>query len=855
MCQKISHAMGERGSDMKMDNGICTHLSQLPCQVVKCAILFCEIEERDCLTINIDTHAQSEIDSFCRGESSSSVSIINKFNSYGVPVYSDDGTDNAKFIFFELASNEEMDTVIVSWIASCNKLWLNGKLIYAGENRIPTFMPFFVSLAKGDNLVVIELYQQTKIVEIDIWINALSHEKVISAESLLADNIVFMADQTFLACLVSMNENQGCYEYILTTNNQICFDMYQEIECIILKDFDAHIVHRDTLRLYERRKYNFSHIFLHPMDDAPFPLVMKHIYKTMNGVERCLETIIPFCDLRVSLSRILDEFYCLPSLSQYDCIEVRYEAERFNNLKTIRGQYNCIKEIKNIISLVEERVNFEHRLHKAGYQRRYFLSRLDSNVSAYGISLPKGYQKNKKYPLLIVLPSAQYSENASIVGHGLHEEAITVDIDLRGDTQGNYISIAFFEDAYKDILRSYCVDSNRIYLVGYCAGAITCSVLAQAFPHRFAGMLCIISRFNLDTVRNLSNMNVITVDTRYDPVYCDIKQSREHIVSTMPRFLSIETDSITIPVMYGLQYKRYFLDLLLSCKREEYPNEIHYRTKSNQFRTAYWVELDSISQSGEMATICVIASCDRINITTENVSGITIKIPPYLNREMFVIDINETLFKYERFYNDSIHYTLDGVPIPTEKAHPSEPLKGCGIVSCYLGKLRIYVPQQAEEVLQSLAQLFSTPSSMVNDGQQFVKYDICPIPVHLEDIHDENIIVIDLNTDEANMHYWRDKCRIKMTSEDISYMDFNYKGTYCIMQVFPHPHREGRVVLHINSNDSQLFAKCLFTRKIYIPTILQNNHPYLDNVALLYLGRKYYQVREWGLPIVELSFC
>ena len=84
-----------------------------------------------------------------------------------------------------------------------------------------------------------------------------------------------------------------------------------------------------------------------------------------------------------------------------------------------------------------------------------------------------------------------------------------------------------------------------------------------------------------------------------------------------------------------------------------------------------------------------------------------------------------------------------------------------------------------------------------------------------------------------------------------SYLGQEYTGDYLILQVVEHPTDPDNSILYVNTNNGDLYRKCLFTRKIILPAYSNGRHPNLNIDAIIFDGKKYYTVFEYGLQITE----
>lgn len=65
---------------------------------------------------------------------------------------------------------------------------------------------------------------------------------------------------------------------------------------------------------------------------------------------------------------------------------------------------------------------------------------------------------------------------------------------------------------------------------------------------------------------------------------------------------------------------------------DPYPKEFFFRTEHNRHLTAYWIKLEGISTGATSAEVRVAARKNRIRITLSGADGITLTLPPFIDR-------------------------------------------------------------------------------------------------------------------------------------------------------------------------------------------------------------------------------
>jgi len=61
-----------------------------------------------------------------------------------------------------------------------------------------------------------------------------------------------------------------------------------------------------------------------------------------------------------------------------------------------------------------------------------------------------------------------------------------------------------------------------------------------------------------------------------------------------------------------------------------------------------------------------------------------------------------------------------------------------------------------------------------------------------------------------------------------------YYGAYSVIQIVQNPWNSKYHIVYINTNDSRLYSKNLFTRTVCLPAYVNGWHPYLNRDVLIF---------------------
>jgi hypothetical protein len=94
---------------------------------------------------------------------------------------------------------------------------------------------------------------------------------------------------------------------------------------------------------------------------------------------------------------------------------------------------------------------------------------------------------------------------------------------------------------------------------------------------------------------------------------------------------------------------------MLKVVRNPYPAEINFKTRMNRHLKSYWVKLQGISKGKKFASVKTnIVDANTIIIYVKNSCGITIYLPPQIEKESFSIIINRQKLDFSCILSDTI---------------------------------------------------------------------------------------------------------------------------------------------------------------------------------------------------------
>lgn len=209
----------------------------------------------------------------------------------------------------------------------------------------------------------------------------------------------------------------------------------------------------------------------------------------------------------------------------------------------------------------------------------------------YRILLPKNYDKQKKYPLVLTF------HNSSRIGNDnetqleplariwMREEIYNqynciVIVPQFSTRSSNYVAnesgllvskpsedINLVLELLKSVEQKYQnIDKNRIYLVGYSMGASTAQNILSLAPNLFAGMVAIAAVPDFSNLKAFKNKNIWLIHGQKDienpyngsaELYNKIKENKKVVFTT---YSSLDHNNINIPFLLSDEIQKWLFN-------------------------------------------------------------------------------------------------------------------------------------------------------------------------------------------------------------------------------------------------------------------------------------------------------
>lgn len=284
-----------------------------------------------------------------------------------------------------------------------------------------------------------------------------------------------------------------------------------------------------------------------------------------------------------------------------------------------------------------------------GPQVLTFFSELDDTEQPYGIYLPKNYDPNKKYPLVMMLHGAGSN-------HRLALRRVFGKSNLNGETDVEatryfpewadveyivatpyargtmgYQAVAE-KDVYQvleDVKKRFNIDEDRTYLTGLSMGGGGTLWIGLTRPDIWAAIapVCPAPPRGTDALA----MNALNLPAHFfhgdNDMAVNVNVSRDWVKRLKEMNYRVEYDEYP-GIGHDSWVNAYKDEAIFTWfslfKRNRFPRQVRFATTQYEYQTAYWVTLDKIN-TGTVATIdASFTGPNKLTITTTNLSAFTL---------------------------------------------------------------------------------------------------------------------------------------------------------------------------------------------------------------------------------------
>lgn len=182
-------------------------------------------------------------------------------------------------------------------------------------------------------------------------------------------------------------------------------------------------------------------------------------------------------------------------------LEVLLEPKNYR-AKEREWQHSVVFVLHEMEALTRAAENRLYSRNRTGLQLVGFRSEIDHSTQYYRIYMPRLASADRRVPLMVVLPTPVQSNRPFIdsvfLARHLEAEALAAMAERQGVALvwsgyrsapiGAPIDIRHLDEVIREATSKYNIDSERVHLLGSCAGAVFALQAANAWPGRFAGI-------------------------------------------------------------------------------------------------------------------------------------------------------------------------------------------------------------------------------------------------------------------------------------------------------------------------------------------------------------------------------
>jgi len=185
-------------------------------------------------------------------------------------------------------------------------------------------------------------------------------------------------------------------------------------------------------------------------------------------------SVLPNFDTELMQKR-LDNLKKKISLGTYNTLS--FYIEKLKDDRDELKEYETSLEIRTSVASISKYLEqidagIDPLKEKQDVFRRAFVSKIDSTLRPYSIYIPKNFDVEKKYPLLVHLHGSGQDDKALFLSPKIENDFIIIAPNARG-TSNCYVttnSQIDIEEAIEDVVGNYNIDESQIILSGFSMG-------------------------------------------------------------------------------------------------------------------------------------------------------------------------------------------------------------------------------------------------------------------------------------------------------------------------------------------------------------------------------------------------
>jgi len=745
------------------------------------------------------------------------------------------------FLYTEIYSQKETEIIMHVDCSSNTKLWLNGECKSIHNSFRASDFYIKAKLHKGKNILLIEKYAPEKS---DVFIIQISGYKWemsnnFKALSNLGADIKF--DE-----LILINKGSGfiydsCYEFMYLLNNKKTYDTAFNIKVLdnnnkVLQSKAGEVNKKIIIDLENIRTKlpdNMYHItFLCEFINCKKEKLIKKHKIIINDFKDKVN------EVKNKASEIIDRL----TGDQYIQVKGRmWFQEKSEKKPDLVDFYDLVNENYNFINcLIQDEYNKNYLFEEGGHEF-FIFSNLDNSFVKIHSRIPENYDDSKHYPVICCLMSGDNECFSTLIDiKSIPEPILLFDLSGRGYTGGSYIGEASIIEIIEWIKNHYSIDKDRIYLIGQSNGGLAAYALAQNHPNIPAAIFPLISYPDLQTIKNISNIPTYQFVCSKDYIFYNRENEVKSKLKKYANYFQYNFDGIIHSHFKPYISHRIIIKNLLASKRNKYPAKVFFKTQRNRHLESYYLKLHGINPKYNIAKVSgEIVDEKHINVKVSGTNGLTIEIPPVIDRKDFFINVNNTIFEFVDYYEQIVILNRKRLWELIDSEPNINYRKGTGLLDVYLYNTRIIIPNNPSGELLKAAESLSKRVSSEHDTMIDVSYPIFESNKTPEDLFLNNLIIIDFNITNNLVNQIFKNLYVKYDEYGYEYNGEKYNGNYVIMQIIANPYNNALSILVISTNSETLLSEHILLKKVIIPTYSSGLHEYWNNEVLVFRNGSY----------------
>ena len=775
--------------------------------------------------------------------------LLNSFKNYP------QSESKKVFLYTEVSSKTKTKIIVNIMCSKWGKFWVNGKCL--SIHHYDWANPYYVTvyLRKGKNVFLLEQYSPKESSLFSIQLRNYKFEMSNNFKALSNVGSNLQINPLILINQDLYNVSDIKYKFMYMKNDNETYDENYKIDIYdshtgFVRSLNANINDVVEIDIAELR-YLHKETLRHEWFGCTFKTKDKRDFTTGFCV-----ILNDFDERRLEINNLAIAYGNELPLEIHESIQGRLirQIHAFNS-KDTNSLYWYTWQLKDIISWIENGSYPYNYFKKPGVQEFYIHSDLDDCSIRMLAYIPQNYDQNKSYPIILALSTGNDGWFCwGPIEENITEPCICFDVTGRGFTGGSYIGETSILQILDWIKANFMIDEERIYILGQSNGGYATYSIAQKYPHLAAAIYPHIGYPYMETVRNLLNTPTYQTVSSKDHVFSGHEYEVKNAINKYGNYHQYDFNEMNHHSFIQYIYHKDILNSMLKIKRNLFPENIFFVTEQNRYLESFWIRLHGIKKKYISAKIKAnIINNKLIKIYVRGTNGITVKIPPQMEREFFIICINNKEFVFKQSTGDKLIFIKDMKWIITEHELPVDYRKGTGILDVYLNNMRIILPENETAILRKTAESFAKPFTSGTDPVVYTNYPIYrddDVPRH---IFAHNLILLDMLENNQYIKRLKDKLLVHYDDNGYEYNGTRVDADYVIMQVVPNPYNDTLSILIISANNENLLKRNLFTRKVVLPFYANGIHPYWNNEALIFDGKKYWGIYERGVDIEEIK--